>query len=147
MWCNSSKDISTQFCQGFTNPFLYFPFFPKLEDYPFKWRKQTWTVIWIVLFIVAKYHFTVLPFQSYPFLSWFLGYILVRILINRGTWVAQSGKHLTLVLGSGRDLIVRGFKPHVRLCADRAEPAWDSVSLSLFLSLSVPPCSLPLKNK
>ena len=47
-------------------------------------------------------------------------------------------------LGSGHDLAVRGFKPHVGLCADGAEPAWYSLypslplprSQSLSLSLS-----------
>ena len=37
--------------------------------------------------------------------------------------------------GSGHDLMVCGFKPHVRLYADSTEPAWDSLSLSLSLSL------------
>ena len=40
-----------------------------------------------------------------------------------GAWVAQSGKHPTLRFGSGRDFTVRGFKPHVVLCADSAGPA------------------------
>lgn len=44
MWCDSSKDLSTQLLQGFTNLFLYLSFFLKLKNYPFKWRKQTWTV-------------------------------------------------------------------------------------------------------
>ena len=40
---------------------------------------------------------------------------------------------------SGHDLVVCKFKPHVGLCADGAEPAWDSLSLSLphLLSLSL----------
>ena len=53
-----------------------------------------------------------------------------------GAWVAQSVEHQTLDFGSGRDLTVRGFEPHTGLCADGAEPAWDSLSLSLSLSLS-----------
>ena len=40
-----------------------------------------------------------------------------------GTWVALLVKHPTLDLGSGYDLTVRGFKPHVSLCADNTEPA------------------------
>ena len=52
-----------------------------------------------------------------------------------GAWVAQSFKRLILDFGSGHDLIVGKFEPHVRLWADRTEPAWDSVSLSL----SAPP--------
>ena len=45
--------------------------------------------------------------------------------------VAQSVKHLTLGFSSRHDLTVCGFEPHIRLCADSTEPAWDSVSLSL----------------
>ena len=47
------------------------------------------------------------------------------------TWAAPSVKGLTLGFGSGRDLTVCEFEPHVGLCTDRAEPAWDSLSLSL----------------
>ena len=28
-----------------------------------------------------------------------------------------------------------GFKPHIRLCTSSTEPAWDSLSLPLFLPL------------
>ena len=45
----------------------------------------------------------------------------------RGAWVAQSVKHLTLGFGSGHDLTVCGFEPHVGLCA-------DSMSLPAILS-------------
>ena len=47
----------------------------------------------------------------------------------------------TLDLSSGHDLTVHEIEPHVGLCADRGEPAWDSLSLcspylcSLSLSL------------
>ena len=34
-----------------------------------------------------------------------------------GAWMAQSVKHPTLDFGSGHDLRVREFKPHVRLCS------------------------------
>ena len=44
--------------------------------------------------------------------------------------------------GSGHDLAVRGFEPHVGLCADSAEPAWDFLFLSLCTS---PALSLSLK--
>ena len=54
---------------------------------------------------------------------------------SRGTWVAQSVKHLTLDFSSGHDLTVREFKPCIGLHAGRAEPAWDS----LFLPFFVPP--------
>ena len=53
--------------------------------------------------------------------------------------MAQSVKHLTLGFGSAHDFTVCGFKPHVGLCADSAEPAWDPFHLSLPL-----PCSHPL---
>ena len=54
---------------------------------------------------------------------------LIRTGDSRGAWVAQSVKHLTLDLGSGHKLVVRGFEPRVRLCADREGPAWDSLLL------------------
>ena len=48
----------------------------------------------------------------------------------QGAWAALSVKRPTLDFGSGDDLTVRGFEPRVGLCADSAEPAWDSLSLS-----------------
>ena len=60
---------------------------------------------------------------------------------SRGAWVAQSVKHPTLGFSLGHELTVCEFKPYLGLCADSAEPAWDSLSFSL--SLSLPP-SLPL---
>ena len=48
---------------------------------------------------------------------------------------------LTLDFGSGHDLAVCEFEPHVGLDADSSEPAWDSLSLFISLSLSLPlPC-------
>ena len=44
--------------------------------------------------------------------------------------MAKSIKRPTLGFGSGRDLEVRGFVPHNRLCADSVGPAWDSLSPS-----------------
>ena len=58
-----------------------------------------------------------------------------------GAWVARSVEHLTPDFSSGHDLTVSEFEPSVGLCADRAEPAWDSHSPSM-LTLS-----LSLKNK
>ena len=52
--------------------------------------------------------------------------------------MAQSIKYPTLDFASGHDLEGCEFKSHIELCADGAEPAWDSLSL---LSLSLP---LPL---
>ena len=51
-----------------------------------------------------------------------------------GAWVAQLVKHLTLGFHSGLDLTARGIKSCIRLCADGAEAAWVSLSLSLSLS-------------
>ena len=44
---------------------------------------------------------------------------------------ARSVKHPTLGFSSGRDLTVREIEPHVGLCVDGAEPAWDSLSVPL----------------
>ena len=64
----------------------------------------------------------------------------------RGAWVAQSVEHLALDFSSGHDLTVCEFEPHIGLCADSAEPAWDSLSLPL--SLPLPPliCSVSLSQ-
>ena len=51
--------------------------------------------------------------------------------------MAQSVKCPTLDSSSGHDLTVREFEPGVGLCADNAEPAWDSPSPLL----SAPPHS------
>ena len=61
------------------------------------------------------------------------------------SWVAQLVKRLALDFGSGHDLMVREFKSRVGLCTDSAEPAWDSLSRSLPLSLPVLSLSLSLK--
>ena len=55
--------------------------------------------------------------------------------------MAQSVERPTLDFGLGHDLKVCEFEPHIWLCADSMEPAWDSFSLSLSLSpfLSSPP--------
>ena len=50
---------------------------------------------------------------------------------SRGAWVAQSVNLLALDFGSGHDLWVHEFEPHVRLWTDSTEPAWESLSLSL----------------
>ena len=73
--------------------------------------------------------------------------LIVRRL--RGTWVAQWVKCLGLGFGSGYDLPLHGFEPHVRLCDDNVEPVWASLSPSL----SAPPllvcalCLSPSKNR
>ena len=53
--------------------------------------------------------------------------------------MTQSVKHPTLHIGSDHDLMVHEFEPHVGLCADSAEPTWDSLSLPLHAC--VPPLS------
>ena len=57
--------------------------------------------------------------------------------------MAQSVKCLTLDYGSCHDLMVCRIEPHIGLCADSEESAWDSLSPSF----SAPPlctCSLAL---
>ena len=56
--------------------------------------------------------------------------------------MAQLVKHLALDFGSGHDLIVHEFKPHIRIHTDSVEPAWDSLPLSLPL----PICALFLSQ-
>ena len=46
--------------------------------------------------------------------------------------MAQRVKRPTLDFGSGHDLTVHRIQPSVRLHADNTEPAWDSLSPSLF---------------
>ena len=58
-----------------------------------------------------------------------------------GAWVAQSVKHPTLNFCSRHDLVVREMESRVRLCADSAESAWDSLSPPFSLLL---PCSRSL---
>ena len=45
--------------------------------------------------------------------------------------MAQSVEHSTLGFGSGHDLTVREFEPHVGLCVGSVDPAWGSLFLSL----------------
>ena len=56
----------------------------------------------------------------------------------RGAWVARSIKWATLGFGSGHDPRVLEFRPCVGLSADSMEPAWDSLSLFLCCSPSLP---------
>ena len=58
--------------------------------------------------------------------------------------MAQWVEHPALDFGSGRDLTVCGFKPHIRLRADTADPAWNSLSLPLS---APPPLSLKINFK
>ena len=45
--------------------------------------------------------------------------------------MAYSVRHLTLDFGSAHDLTLGEFEPCIRLFADSAKLAWDSLSLSL----------------
>ena len=56
-----------------------------------------------------------------------------------GAWVAQVVKHLTLDFGLGHDLTVCESEPHIGLCADRVEPAWDSLLYIKFPLFAPPP--------
>ena len=49
----------------------------------------------------------------------------------------QSVKHLTFEFGSGQDLLVFEFEPHVPLSADPVVPPWDLQSLQLSCSHSI----------
>ena len=70
-------------------------------------------------------------------------FLHLNLYITKGTWVARSVKHPTLDLGSGYDLTVHEFEPHIWLYADSMEPAWDSLSLPLSLPL---PCLCSLSQ-
>ena len=50
--------------------------------------------------------------------------------------MAQSVKHPTLDFGSGHDLTVHEFEPHIG-AVDSAGPAWDSLSAPPLLSHSL----------
>ena len=51
--------------------------------------------------------------------------------------MAQSVKHPTLDFGSGHDVMVCEFESYVRHCADSLESAWDSLSASPVLMVTV----------
>ena len=59
--------------------------------------------------------------------------------------MAQLVKRPALGFGSGRDLTVRVFEPRIELCVAGAEPASDSLFLSLVLCPS-PALSLSLSK-
>ena len=61
---------------------------------------------------------------------------------SRGAWVAQSVKHPALGFGSGRDLIVHEFEPHVRF--HTVQSLLGILSLPLSLPLSA--CALSLSQ-
>ena len=62
----------------------------------------------------------------------------------QGAWVAQLVKHPDF--GSGHDLTVREFEPHIGLCADSSEPGACLGFLSPSLS-APPPLALYLSQK
>ena len=55
-----------------------------------------------------------------------------------GAWVAQLVKDLTLDSGSGHDLMVHDFEPHIGLYTERGACLGFSLSLSLSLCPSPP---------
>ena len=66
--------------------------------------------------------------------------------VLESAWVAQMVKCPTLNFGSGHDVLVYEIQPHHVLCADSAEPARGSLSLSLPLSCGLF-LSLKINNK
>ena len=61
--------------------------------------------------------------------------VFVKVLKHPGMPGRLSRLSVQLVgFGSGHYLAVHGLEPRISLCADRAEPAWDSLSLSLSLT-------------
>ena len=58
-----------------------------------------------------------------------------------GARVARVVECPTPDFSSGHDLTVNGIEPHVGLCADSVEPAWDLLWLFLCPSLA---CALSL---
>ena len=77
----------------------------------------------------------ILPLSLCSSFAYALSVSLKKIKKLRGAWVTQLVEHLILDFGSGHDLTVRGFEPHISLRTDSEEPAWDSFSLPL----STPP--------
>ena len=60
-------------------------------------------------------------------------------------WLSQLSILLTFDFGSGHDFTVREIKPCIGLCTESEKPTWDSLSLSLSLSLfsaTAPPLML-----
>ena len=74
-----------------------------------------------------------------------VGYLFDVLKDNGSTGVAQLVERPTLGFSSGHDLTVCEFEPCIGLCADSAEPAWDSLSPSLSAS-SLLACSLSLSK-
>ena len=54
---------------------------------------------------------------------------ILKKVIKGGTWLAQSVKRLILDFSLDHDLMVCELEPHLGLCPESAEPAWDSLSL------------------
>ena len=62
---------------------------------------------------------------------------------ERGAWVAQSVKCLTLDFSSDHDLTGHEIELLIGLCTDSLKPAWDSISPSL----SAPPTPMHSLSK
>ena len=69
--------------------------------------------------------------------------LVLKVQNFKGHLVAQSVKPPALDFGSGPDLTVCEFEPHIGICADSVEPAWDSLSLAPLPFF----CTLSLKIK
>ena len=81
------------------------------------------TCLWHRFFANSNVH----SLKTQKSIFW-LGTLQDKKMNDCGAWVAQSVKRLTLGFGSGYDLVVCGFEPHIGLCADSVEPVWDSLS-------------------
>ena len=68
---------------------------------------------------------------------------LLRTGMRPGTPGWLSRLSIRLDLSSGHGLAVHEFKPHMGLCNDIVEPAWDSLSFPLSLCPSLLSLSLP----
>ena len=99
--------------------------------------------IWGIVYINNLYSFYLLYsnvfFSCLPFLTRTSMTLMIRNTESGNAWVVHSVKHPTLGVSSSHDLMIHEFEPHIWLCADSVEPAWDSLSRSLCPS---PACSL-----
>ena len=64
-----------------------------------------------------------------------------------GAWVTQSVKCPLLISAQVMISWFREFQPHIGLCADSVEPAWDSLSLLFLCPYPTRTLSLSLKIK
>ena len=108
-----------------------------LEAREIKAKTNYWDLTKIKSFCVANEQINKTKRQLMEWKEIFANNILDKGLVSRATRVAQEVNCPTLDFSSGHDFMVHEFKPHIGLCADSVEPAWDLLSPSL--SLSLPP--------